>query len=177
MFVNFIHISLYHISLKQNTSYQIQKDVTVWKRLGCPQRMQRTWWQLVATPYTGFSVLKAKQKTSVCNVNLTMRLLPVVKSSLWNWILPGNSFYFGALNHNRATVVFLNTLRLNDVYMLQWTIPSLVKITARGLFGAKPLSAPMVVYFQIDPWEQNPVKFGSKWSNFRTSKCIWKCRL
>ena len=27
------------------------------KRLGCPQRIQQTWWQIVATPYTGFTVL------------------------------------------------------------------------------------------------------------------------
>ena len=34
-----------------------QKRCGCMKRLGCPQRMQQTWWQIVATPYTGFSVL------------------------------------------------------------------------------------------------------------------------
>ena len=53
MFIYFIHISLYDISLMQNILYQIKRDMAVWKRLGCPQRKQRTWWQIVATPYTG----------------------------------------------------------------------------------------------------------------------------
>ena len=55
MFINFTHISLYDISLTRNILYQIKKDVTVWKRLGCPQRKQRTWWQIVETPYTGLA--------------------------------------------------------------------------------------------------------------------------
>ena len=55
MFINSIHISLYDISITQNISYQIKRDVAVWKRLGCPQRTQRTWWQIVATPYTGLA--------------------------------------------------------------------------------------------------------------------------
>ena len=53
MFTNSIHISLYDISLTQNILYQIKRDVAVRKILGCPQRNQRTWWQIVATPYTG----------------------------------------------------------------------------------------------------------------------------
>ena len=40
MFINSIHISLYDISLTQNI-----------------QRYQRTWWQIVATPYYGISVI------------------------------------------------------------------------------------------------------------------------
>ena len=55
MFINFIHISLYDISLMRNILYQIKRDAAVWKRLGCPQRKQRTWWQIVATPYTGLA--------------------------------------------------------------------------------------------------------------------------
>ena len=55
MFINVIHISLYDISLMQNIVYQIKRDVAVWKGLGCPQRKQRTWWQIVATPYTGLA--------------------------------------------------------------------------------------------------------------------------
>ena len=40
-----IHISLYDISITQNILYQIKRDVAIWKRLGFPQRNQRTWWQ------------------------------------------------------------------------------------------------------------------------------------
>ena len=57
IFINSIHISLYDISLTQNILYQIKRDVAVWKRLGCPQRNQRTWWQIVATPYAGLALL------------------------------------------------------------------------------------------------------------------------
>ena len=32
---------------------QVKRDVAAWKRLGCPQGNQRTWWRIVATPYTG----------------------------------------------------------------------------------------------------------------------------
>ena len=55
MFINSIHISLYDISLTQNILYQIKRDVAVWKILGCPQRNQRTWWQIMATPYKGLA--------------------------------------------------------------------------------------------------------------------------
>ena len=55
MYINSIHISLYDISLTQNILDQIKRNVAVWKRLGCPQRNQRTWWQIVATPYTGLA--------------------------------------------------------------------------------------------------------------------------
>ena len=55
MFINSIRISLYDISLAQNISYQIKRDVAVWKGIGCPPRNQRTWWQIVATAYTGLA--------------------------------------------------------------------------------------------------------------------------
>ena len=42
-------------ALLQNIVYQIKRDVAVWKRLGCPQRKQQTWWQIVAAPYTGLA--------------------------------------------------------------------------------------------------------------------------
>ena len=54
MFINFIHVSLYDTSLMQNILYQIKGDVAVWKRLECPQHKQGTWWQIVATRYTGW---------------------------------------------------------------------------------------------------------------------------
>ena len=45
MFIHLIQISRYDISLMQNILYQIKRDVAIWKKLGCPQRKQRTWWQ------------------------------------------------------------------------------------------------------------------------------------
>ena len=55
MLINSIRISLYDIGLKQNILYQIKRDVAVWMILWCPQRNQRIWWQIVATPYTGLA--------------------------------------------------------------------------------------------------------------------------
>ena len=45
--------------------YQIKRDVTACKGLGCPQRMQRTRWQIVAKPYTGFRVLSQEGPNSL----------------------------------------------------------------------------------------------------------------
>ena len=44
-------------------------------------------------------------------------------------------------------------------YMHQWIGSALVQIMACRLFGAKPLSAPMLVYCQLDYWEQTSLKF------------------
>ena len=56
-FIHFIHISLYDISVMQNILYQIKRDVTVWKRLGCLQRKQRTWWQIKGNIIYGVIVI------------------------------------------------------------------------------------------------------------------------
>ena len=37
--------------------------------------------------------------------------------------------------------------------------PSLVQIMARRLYGVKPLSEPMLVFCQLDPWLETSVKF------------------
>ena len=42
---------------------------------------------------------------------------------------------------------WFNSLRPNGTYIRQWTIPSLVQIMACCLFGDKPSSEPMTVYF------------------------------
>ena len=43
--------------------------------------------------------------------------------------------------------------------MRQLVGSELVQIMACRLFGAKPLSQPMLRYCQLDPWEQTLVKF------------------
>ena len=45
--------------------------------------------------------------------------------------------------------------------MRQWFASAMVQIMACRLFGAKPLFKPMLGYFQLDPKEQNSVKFYS----------------
>ena len=44
------------------------------------------------------------------------------------------------------------------------------------LFGAKPLSKPMLSYCQLDLWEHTSVKFESKYKPFHSWKCTWICR-
>ena len=45
------------------------------------------------------------------------------------------------------------------------------------LFGAKQSSESLVTYCQVDPKEQNSVKYQSKLEDFQSRKCVWKCRL
>ena len=61
--------------------------------------------------------------------------------------------------------------------MHHWIRSALVQIMACRLFGAKPLSEPVLGYCWLDPSEQTSVKFLSKCKTFNTRKCIWKYRL
>ena len=51
-------------------------------------------------------------------------------------------------------------------YMRQWIGSALVETMAWRLFGAKPLSKPMLVYYQLDHKELTLVNFFSQISNF-----------
>ena len=62
-------------------------------------------------------------------------------------------------------------------YMPQRIRSTLFHIMVCRLFGAKPLSEPMLGYCQVDPQEQTSVKFISKFIHFHSRKCIWKCRV
>ena len=62
MLINFTKMSLCNTFAMQAILYQFKRDVAVRKRLGCPQCMQRTWWQIVATPYTGFRLVYPGQR-------------------------------------------------------------------------------------------------------------------
>ena len=68
--------------------------------------------------------------------------------------------------------IFFNLLRLGDAYMRQYNIPIFVQIMACHLFGAKPLSKPMLPYCQSDPKEYISVKFYLQFTSFH-----WKCCL
>ena len=72
---------------------------------------------------------------------------------------------------------YLNSSPPNAIYMCQWTESALVSVMTCRLFGAKPLPEPMLVYCQMDSWEQTSVKFKLEFYHFRSGKCIWNCRL
>ena len=65
----------------------------------------------------------------------------------------------------------INSLRLRNTYMHQWTMPSLVQIMACHLVCVKLLSKPMLEYFQLDPLKHISVKLYSKFQYFHSRKC------
>ena len=79
--------------------------------------------------------------------------------------------------HFRFNSLALTHLPPSAAYIHQWTGSSLVRVMACRLFGAKPLPEPMLVYCQLDSWEQVTVNVESEFYNFHSTKCIWKCRL
>ena len=62
-------------------------------------------------------------------------------------------------------------------YLHQSSGSAMVQIMACRLFGAKPLPEPMLVYCQLDSWEQISVEFKSDFYHFTSRKFIWNCRL
>ena len=68
----------------------------------------------------------------------------------------------------------ITSLRSSNANMHPQTEPSLVRIMACRLLGAKPLSEPMMAVYLLVPWEQFSVKFESKYCNFLSRKCFWK---
>ena len=73
--------------------------------------------------------------------------------------------------------VVFNSSPPSAAYMRQWTGSSLDQVMACRLFSAKPLPEPMLVYVQLDSWEQVSLKFEWEFYNFYSRKCIWKCCL
>ena len=55
-----------------------------------------------------------------------------------------SNFWLYKIVHQNSSAI--NSLRSSDAYMRHWTGPSLVQIMACHLFGAKPLSEPMLEY-------------------------------
>ena len=67
----------------------------------------------------------------------------------------------------------VNSLRLNDAYMREFSIPTLLQIMACRLFITKPLYEPMLPYCK---WNLIlfSVKFCLKFKSFHSRKCHWK---
>ena len=68
----------------------------------------------------------------------------------------------------------VNSSPPSATYMRQWIREALVQIMACRLFGANPLSEPMLEYCYFDPQEQTSVKYSSKYKTFHSQKCILK---
>ena len=52
----------------------------------------------------------------------------------------------------------VNSSPPSAAYMHQWIVSALFQLMACRLYGTKPLSEPMLDYYQLDPWEQSSVK-------------------
>ena len=61
--------------------------------------------------------------------------------------------------------------------MRLWTGSPLVQIMACRLDGAKPLSEPMLPYYQLDPKEHISMKFYLRLKYFHSRKYVRTCRL
>ena len=72
--------------------------------------------------------------------------------SLIECYIPGTGEKYDYLISSETTLN--NSLRPSDAYMRQYTKLSFVQIMACRLFGAKPLSEPVLIYCSLDPWEQ-----------------------
>ena len=88
--------------------------------------------------------------------------------------VPGTKgHWFGTRLLVMTSLYRVNSLRPSDAYMCQWTKSSLVQIMAFRLFGAKPLSKPMLEYCQLEPAEPTSVTFKSKFNIF-IQEMYWK---
>ena len=67
-------------------------------------------------------------------------------------------------------------MRPSDAYM-RHNIPTLLRIMACRLFGAKPLPEPMLPYYRLDHEEHIAVKLSLKFKGFHEINCTLKCRL
>ena len=101
-----------------------------------------------------------RQKSSV-----EMKLIHQQQCSWKNIVIKISGW---ALRH--GTTRNVNSLRSSDAYMCPWNIPTLLQIMACRLFGAKPLSEPMLPYCQLDPKEHISVKFYLKCDSFHERK-------
>ena len=81
------------------------------------------------------------------------------------WRRPGDKPLFEPMMVRLPTHIYVtqpqwvNTSKPSASYMRQWIRWALVQIMACHLFGAKPLSKPLLDYSQLDSWEQTLVKF------------------
>ena len=87
-----------------------------------------------------------------------------------------NDFWISS--DKRIDITGLNSSRPGDAYMRQYSISALVQTMACRRFGAKPLSEPMLPYFQLNTKEHILMKFYSKFEILNSGTCTSnECRL
>ena len=74
-------------------------------------------------------------------------------------------------------IIMVNSCPPSAAYMCQRITSALVQIMACHLFGAKPLSKPMLAYCQLDHRNKLQRNFNQNTKIFIHEKCIWKYQL
>ena len=98
--------------------------------------------------------------------------------TLWSELSRRPSSTWFIINGIYFVVIFSWLFSVNSSPpMCQWSRSSLVQVMACPLLGAKPLPGPVLVYCQLDCWEEVSVKFESEFYHFHSRKCIWRCQL
>ena len=126
---------------------------------------QKHWWKW----YNRNLLLINTEKSNV--MIIASKLVAIELWRFCNWLIQCT------LNQNNCTTIgtkwrplvwpqCVNSSPPSYAYMRRWTGPSLIQVMACRLFGAKPLSEPMLAYCQLDSWEQISVKFKSKFYLF-----------
>ena len=85
---------------------------------------------------------------------------------------------FGVCKMNLNVMMWYDTEYIEADWRIYAPVKqTLVQILARRLFGAKPLSEPMLSYCHLDHKERILVKFRLKFKSFHSRKYTWNCRL
>ena len=119
--------------------------MVIWKRLGCPQSIQRTWWQIVVMPYLGFSLLLLSTWPS-CVLQPTCVLLPDGTKPLSEPMLT---------YHQRCSAAFTW-----EKMPMSWNCNICLEITILKLLlhfpGANELISPTVIHihFRLNHWSR-----------------------
>ena len=95
-----------------------------------------------------------------------------MKSVLYWYGLPCGLYMTGRGDEN--DVLRINSTRKNGLYME--SCQALVRLTACHLFGTKPLSEPMLKYYQLDPKDKLQRYSNQNLNFFIWRNCTWKCR-
>ena len=101
--------------------------------------LKQCWFTKFVLLHSSESNFVSAHELKICNMCLDITLLKLLLIFARSW--------------------WVNSLRLSYAYMRQDNITKLLQIMACRLVGAKPLSEPMLEYYQFEPWEQTSVKF------------------
>ena len=154
-----LHPSEIHDSPRSNwRKFEQHDDVIKWKHFPCYWPYERG-----ILPVTGeFSA--QRPVTRSFDVFFDLHLNKQLSKQSWCWWFETLSRSLwrhcnDELSLDKLKNWFISSSPPSAAYTRQWIGSALVQIMAGCLFGAKPLSKPMLDCHQLGPWEQTSVKF------------------